>query len=136
MIVSKPLFVMSNVAKFHMNFNLSILVLYLFLSSTLIIANHEISSMNHASTFINLHSFGFNTIHSFGKMGMDLLKKSKQQSHEFMTPSNSNIFLIPKTKSTFSCISYTNTYISNMCPCMSTIIGIINKTLTYCPFPT
>ena len=75
-------------------------------------------------------------MHSFGKIGINLFKKLKQQSHEFMTPSNSNIFSIPKTKSTFPCISDTNVYISNLCQCMSTIIGIINKTLMYCPFPT
>ena len=92
--------------------------------------------MNGASTFINFCSFGFNTICSFGKSGMDLFKKLKQQSHEFATPSNSNIFLIPNTKSTFSCISDTEVYISNLCPCISTIVGIINKTLTNCPFPT
>ena len=133
---TRPLFVMFNVTKFHMNFNFSIIVLCVFSSSTLIIVNPEISSMNGASTFINLFSFDLNTIHSFGKLGTDLLKKSKQQSHEFITPSNSNIFLMPKTKSTFSCISDTNVYISNLCPCMSTITGIINQTLTYCPFST
>ena len=42
--------------------------------------------------------FGFNTICSFGKIGKDLFKKLKQQSWEFMTPSNSNIFLILKVK--------------------------------------
>ena len=45
---------------------------------------------------------------SFGKIGIDLFKKLKQQSHEFMTPTNSNMFLIPKTKFTFSDISDTN----------------------------
>ena len=90
-----------------MNFNHDIIVLCVFLSSTLIIANPHISSLNCASTFINLCSFGFNSMSSFGKIGMDLFKKLKQQSHEFMTPSNSKIFLIPKTRSTFSCISDT-----------------------------
>ena len=136
MIVSKLLSVMSNMSTFCVNFNLSIIVLCMFLFNTLIATNPEISSINGTSTFINLCSFHFNTIHSFGKNGMDLFKKLKQQYHEFMTPSNSNIFLIHKTKSTFSCISDTNMYISNLCPCMSTIIVIINKMLTYCPFPT
>ena len=136
MIVSKPLLVISNIAEFHRNFNLSIIVLCVFLSSTLIIANPDISSINGASTFNNLCSFGFNTMHSFGKIGKDLFKKLKQQSHEFLTTSNSNIFLIPKTKSTFSCISDTKVYISNLCPCMSTTIGTMNKTLPNCPFPT
>ena len=111
-------------------------MLCLFLFSTLIVANPEISSMNGASIFINLCFFGFNNILSFGKMGMDLFKKLKQQSHEFTTPSNSNIFLMPKPKSVFSCIPDTNVYISNLCPCICTITGITNKTLTYCPFPT
>ena len=53
-----------------------------------------------------------------------------------MTPSNSNVFLIPRTKAMFSCISDTKVYISNLCLCISTIIGIMNKTLMNCPFPT
>ena len=116
--------------------NLSIIMLCVCLSSTFIIANPDISSINGASTFISSCSFGFNTIHSFGKIGKDLFKKLKQQSCAFMTPSNSNIFLIPKTISTFSCISDTKEYISNLCLCISTIIGIMNKTLMKCPFPT
>ena len=136
MIVSKPLLVIPNVAEFHTNFNLSIIVLYMFLSRTLITANPDISSINGASTFINLCSFGFNTMHSFQKIGMHLFKKLKQQSHGFITPSNSNIFLILKNKSTFSCISDTKVYILNICPCMSTIIGIMNNTLMNCLFPT
>ena len=80
--------------------------------------------------------FGFNTMCSFGKIGMDLFKKLKQQSHEFITPSNSNIFLIPNTKSTFSCISHTKVYIMNICMCMSAIICIMNNTLINCPFHT
>ena len=64
-------------------------------------AKPEISSENGASIFINLCSFGFNIIFSFGNMGTNLLKKLKQHSHELITPSNSNTFLIPKTRSTF-----------------------------------
>ena len=82
MIVSKPLLVISNIAEFHTTFKISIIVLCVFLSSTLIIANPDISYINGASTFINLCSFGFNTMHSFGKIGKDLFKKLKQQSHE------------------------------------------------------
>ena len=74
-------------------------------------------------------------MHSFGKIGMDLFEKLKQQSHEFIIPSNSNIFLIPKTKSTFQCMFYTMVYTSNLCPCMSIIIGIMNNTLMNYPFP-
>ena len=54
MIVSKPLFVISNVAKFHMNFYLSIIVLCMFLSNTLIIANPEISSMSVVQVAVKL----------------------------------------------------------------------------------
>ena len=58
--------------------------------------------MNGASTFINSCSPGCNTMHSFGKNGIDLFKKLKQQIHEFIIPSSLNIFLIPNTKATFS----------------------------------
>ena len=51
--------------------------------------------MNGASTFINFHSFGSKTICSLGKNGIDVFKKLKHDSHEFIIPSNSNIFLIP-----------------------------------------
>ena len=119
-----------------MNFNLNIIVVCAFSSNTFIMANPDISSINGASTFINLCSFGFITTCSFGKVDMDLFRKIKQQFHEFMTPSNSNIVLIPNTKSAFLCISDINIYISNLCPCMSTIIGIMNNTLMNCPFPT
>ena len=81
MIVSKPLLVISNIAEFCMNFYLSIIMLCVFLSGTLIIANPDISSINGTSTFIHFCSFGFNTICSFGKTGKDLFKKLKQQSH-------------------------------------------------------
>ena len=99
-------------------------------------ASSDISSIKGASTFINFCSFGFNTIHSFGNNSIDLFNKLKQQSHEFMTPSTSNIFLIPKTRSTFFCISDTNIYVSKLYPCISTIIGIMNKRLMNCPFST
>ena len=85
-----------------MNFNFNIIELCVVLSSILIIAGPDISSMNHASTFINLCSLGYNTMLSLGNIGKDLFKILKQQSHEFMTPSNSEILLIPTTKSMFS----------------------------------
>ena len=72
------------------------------LSSILIIASPDTSSINGASTFINFCSLGFSIIDSFGKICRDLFKKLKQQSHKFMTPSNSKIFFMPRTKSTFS----------------------------------
>ena len=103
MILSKPLLVMPSVVEFHMNFNLSIIVLCVVLSSILIIASPDISSMNGASTFINFCSLGFSTICSFGKMGKESrfrfwFRMLRQQSHEFIRPSNSKIFLIPRTK--------------------------------------
>ena len=99
-------------------------------------ANPDISSINGASTFINFCSLGLNTMCSYGKNGIGLFKKLKQHSHEFIIPSSLNIFFTPRTKSTFSCISDTNVYISNLCPCISIIIGIMNNTLMNCPFPT
>ena len=45
MIVSQPLLVISSVAEFHMNFNLSIIVLCVVLSSILIMASHDIPSI-------------------------------------------------------------------------------------------
>ena len=44
--------------------------------------------MNGASIFINFCSLGFNTIYSFGKNGIDLFRKLKQRSREFIMPSN------------------------------------------------
>ena len=40
--------------------------------------------------------------------GIDLFKKLKHDSHEFIMPSNSNIFFMPDTRSMFLCISDTN----------------------------
>ena len=54
-------------------------------------ANPEVSSMNGASTFINICSFAFKTICSLGKNGIDMFKKLKHDSHEFIIHSNSNI---------------------------------------------
>ena len=48
-----------------------------YLVHALTMANPEISSMNGASTFINLCSFDFNTMCSFGETVMDLFKKLK-----------------------------------------------------------
>ena len=72
-----------------------------------------ILSKKGASIFIIFCSFSLTTISSFGNMGIDLFKKLKQHPHEFITPSNSNTFLIPKTKSTFLGISDSQVYISN-----------------------
>ena len=134
--VSKPVFVTCSNAEFHVNFNPSIIVLCTFLSNILIMANLEIPTMNGPSIFVDFCSFGFKINCSLGKNGIDLFKKLKHDSCEFIIPSNSNIFFILITWSTFSCISDTNVWISNLCPCISIIIGIINNTLTNCPYPT
>ena len=102
MIVSNPLLFIYSVAEFCMNFNLNIIVLCVVLSSIWIIDNPDISSINGASILINFCSLGFSTICAFEKIGRDLFMKVKLQSYEFITPSNSNIFLIPNTKSMFS----------------------------------
>ena len=100
--VSVPLFVMSNIALFHMNFNFINRVLWIPLSNILIMANPEISSNNGAFTFINFCSSGFKIVQLSGNMGTDLFKNLKQQFLEFITPSNSNAFIMPKIKSIFS----------------------------------
>ena len=56
--------------------------------------------------------------------------------HQFIMPSNSNIFFMPNTRSTFSCISDSHLKILNLWPCKSIIIGMMNKTLMNCPIPT
>ena len=110
-----------------MNLSFSISVFCAFLSNILTMANPEILSMKGASTFINLCSFGFKTICSLGKKGIDLFRKLKHDSCEFIIPSNSNIFFMQKIKSTFSCISDTNVKISNLWSCISISIGMIHK---------
>ena len=77
-----------------MNFNFNIIELCVILSSILIRARPDISSMNGASTFNNLCSLGFrHCACSLGIIGRDLFIILKLQSHEFMTPSNSKTFL-------------------------------------------
>ena len=71
-------------------------------SNILTIASPEISSINGAFTCINFCSLGFIITWFSGNMGTDLFKNLKQQSLEFITPSNSNMFFMPRTKSTFS----------------------------------
>ena len=127
---SEQLLTISNVAVLHMNFNFNSIVLWVLPFNILMIARPDILSINGAFTLINFCSFGFSTICSFGKMGRGLFKKLKQQSHEFITPSNSNTFLIPNTRSPFSWISDTNVDTSNLCPWISTITEIMNRTLT------
>ena len=112
--VSELLFPTSSSTKFHVNFNFNIIVLCISLSNIFTIVKHEISPINGASTLTNFCSFGFKIIFSFGNRGIDLFKKLKQYSPKFITPSYLNTFLIPKTKSTFSCIFDTRVYISNL----------------------
>ena len=100
--MSWPLLAMSKVAEFHVNFNFIISVLCVTPSDILTIPSPGMSSMNGASTLITFCCLGFRTVHSFREIGRDLLKKLKQQSCIFVTPSNSNTFFIPKTKSTYS----------------------------------
>ena len=82
--VFKPLFATSNMTKFHVNLNVSIIVFCTLLSHILTI---NISSTNGTSIFINFHSFGFNIICSFAKRGIDLFKKLKHDSHVIIMPS-------------------------------------------------
>ena len=89
-----------------------------------------------ASILMNLCSFGFNMTCSFRKIGIDIFRKLKHDSHELMIPLSSNMFFMPKTKSTFSQISDTNVNTSNLWSCMCITTGIMNNTPTYCSFPT
>ena len=78
------------------------MLLYVLPSKILIIAKPDISSMNGDSTLIKFCSLGLKTMHSFGKMARDLFRNLKQLSCEFITPSNMNTVLIPKTRLTYS----------------------------------
>ena len=90
-------------------------------------ARPEISSTNDASIIMNFLSFGFNTTCSFEKNGIDCFRYLNEESYMSITPSNSNTFFMPKTKSTFSCIADTSVNTSNLCPCTSIITGIKKK---------
>ena len=73
---------------------------------------------------------------SFWEKGIDLFRKLKQEFRVSITPSSSKRFLIPNTRSTFSCISKTNVKISNLWLWTVIITGMTNSTPTYCPLPT
>ena len=133
--VSLVLFVTLNVALFLMNFYFIMSVIYSFMSRSFVIAIPDISSIKGTSKTIHFSSLCFTWTFSFGKNGMDLFRKLKQESHESITPSSSNTFLIPRTRSTFSCISDTNVKISNLCFCIVITTGMTNNTLTYCLLP-
>ena len=83
--VSVPLFTMSNIALFHVNFNFINRVVWVPLSNILTMARPKISSTNGTFTFISFCSLGFNIALFSGNMGMDLFKNLKQQSLEFIT---------------------------------------------------
>ena len=68
----------------------------------LIIASPQSLPTNGALTFTNFCSSGFNITSFSGYIGTDLFKNSNQQSLEFITPSNSKTFFMPRTRSTFS----------------------------------
>ena len=112
--LSTPLFITSNIAKFHVNLSFSIIVFCAFLSYILTIVNPEISSTYGASIFINFYSFCFDTICSFTRKGINLFRKLEHDSYEFIIPFNSNMLSIPNTRSTFSSISDSNVKISNL----------------------
>ena len=76
-------------------------MLWLPQSNILTVASAEILSMNGAFTFISFCSLDFKIVQLSQNMGMDLFKNLKQQSLEFITPSNLNTFFMPKTKSMF-----------------------------------
>ena len=107
-----------------------------FMSKIFTMAIPDNSLIKGASTMTIFCYAGATSTFVTGKNGIDLLRKLKQDSLEAITPSNSNMFFIPITRSTLSCISDTKVKISNLCPCISIITGIKNSTLMYCPFPT
>ena len=60
--------------------------------------NYDISSMNGAAILINIWSPGFNITCSFGEKIVDLFNKVKHGSLELITPSDSNMFFMPRTR--------------------------------------
>ena len=100
--ISMPLFTISNTAMFCVNFSFINTVLWVHPSNIFTVADPEILCINGAFTFIYFCSLGFKITQSSGNVGKDLFKNLKQQFLEFITPSNLNTFFIPKTKSTFS----------------------------------
>ena len=129
-IISCILFVTSHDTQFLTNFNFITTVHCSLVSNIFTLAQPEISSTNGASIFINFLSFGFTSTYSFEKNGKDLFRNLNDESHMSITPSNSNTFFMPNTRSTLSCISDTSVNTSNLCPCISTITGITNSTAT------
>ena len=118
------------------NFSFIMFVVCSLMSKIFTMAIPDNSSMKGAFIMTIFCDAGATSTSVIGKNGIDLLRKPKQDSLKSITPSSSNMFFIPMTKSTLSCISETKVKISNLCPCISIITGITNSTLTYCPFPT
>ena len=75
--VSVPLFTISNMALFHVNFSFINRVLWALPSNILTIANPKISSINGAFTFINFCSLGFKIKQSSRNMGIESVQKLK-----------------------------------------------------------
>ena len=106
-IVPVEVLVIYNIAEFLTNFMFSIIIISTFLSDIFTITNPDISSMEDTFILINLCSLGLNIIYSFRKHGVNLFKELKHDYLEMSIPSTSNIYFIPRTKSTFSCIPET-----------------------------
>ena len=134
--VSCMSFLTLNVALFLMKFIFIVRVICSFVSNNLVMAIPVISSSNGASKTIIFCSFGLLQPFLLEKRGTDLFRKLKQEFCESITPSSSKRFLIPNTRSTFSCITGTNVKISNLWFCIVIITGMTNSTHTYYPLPT
>ena len=85
-----------------MNFSLIMLVACSFMSKIFTMAIPDSPSTKGASIKTILCIFGAISTAITEKNGIKLLRKLKQESHESITPSSSNIFFIPITKSTLS----------------------------------
>ena len=72
--VSVPLFTVTNIAVLCMNLNFNNMVLCVLPCN---ISRPDISSLNGVFTLINFCSLGFSATYSFGKMGRDLFKNLK-----------------------------------------------------------
>ena len=112
--VSLPAFFMSKTSLLHINFSFINRVLLVFSSIILLIVIPVILSTNGALTFTSFVHQASVSVSFSGYMGTDCSEIQILQSLAFITPSNSNTFFIPKTKSTFSCISDTR-YRSQTC---------------------
>ena len=78
------------------------LVVCSLMSNIFTMAIPDNSSIKGASTMTIFCDAGAISTVVTGKNGIDLLRKLKQDSLESITPSSSNMFFIPMTKSTLS----------------------------------